>query len=63
VGYGLAGALLGLSLLALPCLLFRVWRFWQVQLLGPGCVLRGSTTEQASHASGRESGHDSTAAE
>src|SRR5215204_1727420 len=44
-------------------LLLARWRFGQVQLLGPGSTLHGSTTEQASHARGREAGHDCAAAE
>ena len=56
----LSGALVSLTL---PCRLFLVRRFWQIQLLGPGRALDGSTTKQASHAGGRETGHGCAAAE
>src|SRR5215210_7085429 len=58
VGDCLVCALLRLLLLTLPC-----WRFRQVELLGPGSDLRGFATQQAPHASSRESGNDSAAAE
>src|SRR5919112_3704360 len=57
---GLSGALVRLTL---PCRLFLVRRFREVQLLGPGRALDGSITEQSSHTSGRETCNCRAAAE